>query len=101
MARNHTNRRKTIWTLLLYTGCIWQDRCLWIRTNPVTVARHFEHRTNLFSNDVIRSEAAPIGKVEDLFIRVEFQQRESPHMHCLFWIKDAPKIEKNTDEDVC
>ncbi|XP_062607978.1 uncharacterized protein LOC134269784, partial [Saccostrea cucullata] len=79
----------------------WQERCFWIRTNPVTVARQFEHRTNLFINDVIRSEAAPIGKVQDFFIRVEFQQRGSPHIHCLFWIDNAPKIDKNTEEEVC
>lgn len=74
----------------------WQERCFWIRTNPVTVARQFKHRTNLFLNEVIRAEAAPIGKVEDFFVRVEFQQRGSQHIHCLFWIQNAPKIEKNT-----
>ena len=26
----------------------------------------------------------------DYFYRVEFQLRGSPHLHCLFWIKDAP-----------
>ena len=78
----------------------WQERCQWIRRNPVTVARQFEHRTNIFIKDVIRSPAAPIGKVEDFFIRVEFQQRGSPHIHCLFWIKDAPKIGENTEQEV-
>lgn len=46
----------------------WQERCQWIRRNPITVARQFEHRTNTFISDVIKSPAAPIGKVEDLFL---------------------------------
>ena len=27
--------------------------------------------------------------------------RGSPHAHCLLWVKDAPKIDQNTDEEVC
>lgn len=46
------------------------------------------------------SDAEPIGKVIDYFYRVEFQQRGSPHTHCLFWIEGAPKFEENSDTDV-
>ncbi len=46
------------------------------------------------------SPAHPIGKIKDYFYRVEFQQRGSPHVHCLFWIENAPLIDKNTDEEV-
>ena len=27
--------------------------------------------------------------------------RGSPHAHCLLWIKDAPKIDKDTDDIIC
>ena len=27
--------------------------------------------------------------------------RGSPHAHCLLWVKDAPKINQDTDDDVC
>ena len=27
--------------------------------------------------------------------------RGSPHAHCLLWVKDAPKIDKDPDDDVC
>ena len=27
--------------------------------------------------------------------------RGSPHVHCLLWVKDAPKINKNPDDAVC
>ena len=27
--------------------------------------------------------------------------RDSPHAHCLLWVKDAPKINQDSDDDVC
>ena len=27
--------------------------------------------------------------------------RGSPHAHCLLWVRDAPKIDEDTDEVVC
>ena len=27
--------------------------------------------------------------------------RGSPHAHCLLWVKDAPKIDKDPDDIVC
>ena len=27
--------------------------------------------------------------------------RGSPHAHCLLWVKDAPKIDKDPDDVVC
>uniref|UniRef100_A0A8C4ZZC5 ATP-dependent DNA helicase n=1 Tax=Gadus morhua TaxID=8049 RepID=A0A8C4ZZC5_GADMO len=78
----------------------WSQRCNLLKTNPVTAARMFQHRFQTFLNDVIKSPANPIGKVIDTFFRVEFQQRGSPHTHCLFWVENAPKIGKNTDQEV-
>lgn len=45
------------------------------RSNPVTVARMFEHIFHLFQTEVILSPSEPIGKVSDYFQRVEFQQK--------------------------
>ena len=78
----------------------WNEKCLLLRNNPVTVARMFDKRFHTFLKDVIMSRAAPIGKVKDYFYRVEFQQRGSPHTHCLFWIEDAPKLSSNSDDEV-
>ncbi|KAI7790400.1 hypothetical protein IRJ41_003612 [Triplophysa rosa] len=69
----------------------WSEKCGLICRNPVTAARMFDHRWHCFLKDVIMSPAEPIGKVKDYFYRVEFQQRGSPHVHCLFWVEDAPK----------
>ena len=54
----------------------------------------------LFFHDIITSSSHPIGEVVDFFYRVEFQQRGSPHIHGLFWIKNAPEYGKDTDEDI-
>ncbi|XP_072232324.1 uncharacterized protein [Leuresthes tenuis] len=78
----------------------WSDKCALIGRNPVTAARMFDHRWHCFLRDVIMSPAEPIGKIKDYFYRVEFQQRGSPHVHCLFWVENAPKIDKDSDADV-
>ena len=70
----------------------WTEKSKVLKSNPVTVARMFDHRFHIFLRQVILSKANPIGCVTDYFYRVEFQQRGSPHMHCLFWVKNAPKL---------
>ena len=79
----------------------WTEKSEILRNNPVTVARMFEHRFHVFLRDVIMSPSEPIGKVVDYFQRVEFQQRGSPHMHCLFWIDGAPKLDQDGEIAVC
>ena len=78
----------------------WNDKCMILKSNPVTVARLFDRRFHLFLKDIILSDANPIGKVKDYFYRVEFQLRGSPHTHCLFWIEDAPVLNDDTDDKV-
>lgn len=78
----------------------WQERCRWIRTNPVTAARHFQFRFQKFFRVFMKSAAAPVGCIEDFFFRTEFQQRGSPHIHGLLWVKEAPKLGQNTEEEV-
>ncbi|XP_073688692.1 uncharacterized protein [Garra rufa] len=78
----------------------WSEKCGLIRRNPVTAARMFDHRWHCFLKTVIMSPANPIGKIKDYFYRVEFQQRGSPHVHCLFWVENAPKLnDHDADND--
>lgn len=78
----------------------WAERCELLRSNPVTAARMFDYRWHIFLNEVLMSPLHPIGIIKDYFYRIEFQQRGSPHVHCLFWIENAPQLDKNTDEEV-
>ncbi|XP_048046234.1 LOW QUALITY PROTEIN: uncharacterized protein LOC125268187 [Megalobrama amblycephala] len=78
----------------------WSEKCGLIRRNPVSAARMFDHRWHCFLRNVIMSPAQPIGKIKDYFYRVEFQQRGSPHVHCLFWVENAPKLnDHDADND--
>lgn len=79
----------------------WSERCSLINNNPVMCARMFDHHVVALFRDVIMSPAAPLGIVVDYCYRAEFQQRGSPNIHCLLWIKDAPKFNENSDEKVC
>ncbi|XP_071169456.1 uncharacterized protein [Mytilus edulis] len=77
----------------------WDEKCKVLCSNPVTAVRMFDHRFHMFLKNVIMSGAEPIGKIIDYFYRVEFQQRGSPHTHCLFWVENAPKFgEDDIDE---
>ena len=82
------------------TQMTWQKKSELIQKDPVTCARNFEHMVQLFVHDFIKSSCQPIGEVIDFFYRVEFQQRGSPHIHGLFWIKNAPEYGRDCDEDI-
>ena len=60
----------------------------------------FQHRLQSFSQYLL-NDAHPLGHITDYVIKKEFQMRGSPHAHCLLWVKDAPKINQHSDDDVC
>ena len=78
----------------------WQKKSELIQKDPVTCARNFEHMVQLFIHEFIKSSCQPIGEVVDFFYRIEFQQRGPPHIHGLFWIKNAPGYGRDCDEDI-
>ncbi|KAJ8019346.1 ATP-dependent DNA helicase PIF1 [Holothuria leucospilota] len=78
----------------------WTEHCNIIGMNPVTAARMFDHRVKAFITHVILSPAKPVGEVINYFYRVEFQQRGWPHIHCLFWVKDAPVLGQSENSEV-
>ena len=61
----------------------------------------FQHRVESFFSQYLLNDAHPLGHITDYVIKIEFQMRGSPHAHCLLWVKDAPKINQDTDDDVC
>ena len=76
----------------------WEERCHWIRRNPVTAARQFDYRVQLFVRYILGSGV--IGEIYDYLYRVEFQKRGSPHIHMVIWIKDAPKYASDSDREI-
>ena len=45
--------------------------------------------------------ANPLGQISEHVIKTEFQIRGTPHAHCLLWVRDAPKIGRDTNNVVC
>ena len=69
--------------------------------NPITGVWMFQHRLEAFFSEYLLSDTHPLGYITDYVIKIEFQMRGSPHAHCLLWVKDAPKIDKDPDDVVC
>ena len=78
----------------------WQEKTKLVQKDPVTCSRYFDHKVQEFLNTVLKSNCQPIGKVQDYFYRVEFQQRGSPHIHMLVWIENAPTLETNSEKEI-
>ena len=72
-----------------------------LHQNLVTGVHMLQHRVESFFSQYILGSSHPLGNVTDYVIKIEFQMRGSPHAHCLLWVKDAPRIGHNTDDEVC
>ena len=72
-----------------------------LRQNPVTGVHKFHSRVDSFFSQYLLAPSNPLGEITDRVIKIEFQMRGSPHAHCLLWVKDAPKIDKDDDSVVC
>lgn len=78
----------------------WEEKFDLIRKDPVTCARYFNHRFQVFLSHVLKGITHPLGKIKDYFYRVEFQQRGSPNVHMLIWVENAPIFEVDSVEDI-
>ena len=79
----------------------FEERSKWLRQNPITATRHFQYRLATFFKEFLKSSAHPLGEIVDEAVRIEFQNRGSPHAHCVLWVKNAPKFGEQTDQEVC
>ena len=77
------------------------DRSKYLSQNPTTGVQMFQHRLEAFFSEYLLCDTHPLGHITDYVIKIEFQMRGSPHAHCLLWVKDAPKIDKDPDDVVC
>lgn len=67
-----------------------EDKAELIRNDPVTCAEYFSHRSGK-TMAFLKTDGSPLApyKVVDSIVRVEFQHRGSPHIHCLLWVKNC------------
>ena len=78
----------------------YKEKCEVLKSNPVTAVQMFYHRVDLFFKLILQGPAQPLGKIKDFFYRVEFQTRGAPHLHCLFWIEEAPRFGTHSNEEI-
>ena len=75
----------------------YHQRCELLNSNPVLVARHFQYRVEVFFKEIIID--GPLGKTKYYAIRVEFQVRGLPHVHCFLWVMNAPVLNSDNKEE--
>ncbi|CAG9763276.1 unnamed protein product [Ceutorhynchus assimilis] len=57
---------------------------------PVVVSRHFMVRVNALMQFLKTDVEIFGGRVRDYWWRVEFQNKECPHLHMVIWVEDHP-----------
>lgn len=74
-------------------------KCSLIRSDPVICTLYFNNLFQGMFNNLILSKNGIFQEnfVTHFYWRIEYQQRGSPHVHALLWVKDPPKfdIKKN------
>ena len=68
--------------------------------DPLLASINFERRWNFFFKYILNGKEQPLGKIEDWFARVEYQNRGSPHLHVFLWIRNAPSIQSSTESEL-
>lgn len=83
----------------------FNERARLIQLDPVTCARYFDRRIRallkLFKGKYGIFDENP---VVNWHYRIEFQHRGSPHLHGLFWLKNAPEYkteDSNSKYEIC
>ena len=78
-----------------------KDRSTYLCQNPITGVCMCQHKLEAFFSEYLLSDTHQLGHITDYVIQIKFQMRRSPHAHCLLWVKDAPKIDKDPDDVMC
>ncbi|XP_071480520.1 uncharacterized protein [Diadema antillarum] len=79
----------------------WEEKCRYLRSDPVTAARHFDSRVkHFFKYILMNKQLSPLGEIVDYKYRIEYQHRGSPHVHMLAWVKNAPTFEENDENEI-
>ena len=77
-------------------GLNYFERCNILNSNAVLLARHFQHRVEIFFKEILIIRDGPLGIVKYYAIRAKFQFRGSKHIHSFLWALNAPTLAKTT-----
>ena len=80
----------------------WEAKADLIRRDPITCSRYFDYRLRQCNKYILLSTTGVFKDhpILDFYTRIEFQHRGSPHMHGLFWLKDAPKFDEDLPQSI-
>lgn len=75
----------------------WEEKADLIRKDPITCFRYFDYRLRMCNKYLLlnNSETFKDHPIQDSYARIEFQHRGSPHVHGLYWLKNAPKFKED------
>lgn len=70
-----------------------------IQKDPVTCALYFNYRFNELIKTWKNVENGPFGEhdILNMYYRIEFQHRGSPHVHMVVWLKNTPIFNSNEE----
>lgn len=104
LTRAHPDCCKTIWRHYdldyIATEMDKKTKRNWLARNPVTIARHINFIFRKLWGNVILSGLHPVRQILNYDIRKEMQSRATAHFHSAVHVKEAPIIDKNSDEEV-
>jgi len=88
-------RRKNI-TVEEAENLSFEEKTYLIKTDPVTCMRHFDHKYRELLNVILKRKGGAFGerKLTEYLSRLEFQMRDSPHSHGLYWVKILQNLSK-------
>ena len=69
----------------------YQEGCNLLNNDPVLVVRNFQYKVEVLFKKI--NLEGSLGKTKYYAIRIEFQERDSPHVHSFIWIFNAPNIQ--------
>ena len=78
----------------------WQTKRKWLQTNPVLAARQIDYIFQQLWDKVLLSGVHPVGQILNYDIRKEMQGRGTQHFHAAIHVKDAPRLDQDSDEEV-
>ena len=88
-------RMRRNWTEDQISAMEWITKAEYFKNNSVPVNQMFENQIESFFSDFLLSKANPLGEITEHVEKLEF------HAHCLLWVKDAPRVDVNSEEEVC
>ena len=77
----------------------WSEKLIYLKRNPVIVARQIDHIFKQLWGKVILSGMHPIGQILNYDERREFQNRGTEHIHAPIHIVGAPILDEDNDHN--